>query len=417
MKIVLVQGKYFNSWESLGLGYIGAYIKKVFIDIDVSFYQGCFDSEKVIIQGCSDADIVFFSCTSPSFNHCVSLANNIKIENSEVHIVLGGYHPSSLPEDSLVEGIDQVVIGEGEGATVDIVNGNRNKILIGRRMKFNELYWPDRDLIKNERNIDVAYRETGTKITSFQSARACPFGCIYCADGYCGVLYGGRYAKIERRDIDDLISEMIFVKEKYNLGFIKFSDSTWNTNLQYVKDFCKEKIRRKLDIPFYPNIHAKIVDDEMIEYMAKANCSEIGLGIESGSPKILSQIGKTTNRDHIRNAVMLCHKHGIKVRGYFIIGMPEETEEDLILTEQFAEELGLDEYGFTILCPYPGTKMYHEEPDKFKDIDWSITDEYINDFWETKYLSNEQLRDWQIRLTKKFNDKLTWHNKVLLEEE
>ena len=94
----------------------------------------------------------------------------------------------------------------------------------------------------------------------------------------------------------------------------------------------------------------------------------------------------------------------------------QETEEDLILTEQFAEELDLDEYGFTILCPYPGTKMYCDNPEKFKNIDWSVTDEYVNDFWETNYLSNNQLKCWQERFNKKFNEKLTWHNKVLLGE-
>ena len=417
MKVVLIHGKYFNSWEALGLGYIGAYIKKNVSDVDVSFYQGCFDNDETVISGCVDADIIFFSCTSPSFKYCVDIAQKVKKVNSKVHTVIGGYHPSSLPKESLVGGIDQVVVVEGEQAAVDIIRGNRDKILIGSRMKFNDLDWPDRDLIKNDRNIEVAYKDNGTKITSFQSARACPFGCKYCADGYCGVLYGGRFAKVERRDIDDLISEMIFVKEKYGLDFIKFSDPTWNTDLGYVKDFCREKIRRGLDIPFYPNIHAKVVDDEMFELMAKANCSEIGLGVESGSPKILSEIGKTTNREHIRDAVKLCHKHGIKVRGYFIIGMPEETEEDLILTEEFADELDLDEYGFTILCPYPGTKMYHDNPEKFEHIDWSETDEYVNDFWHTNYLSNEELREWQKRLTKKFNDKLTWHNKVLLEDQ
>ncbi len=414
MKIVLVHGKYFNSWEALGLGYIGAYIKKMLPLTNISFYQGSFDREEDIIEDAVDADIVFFSCTSPSFKYCVEMARRIKKENGNVHMVLGGYHPSSLPEDSLVEGIDQVVVGEGEGAAVDIINGNRDKILIGRRMKFSELDWPDRELIKNERNIGVAYKDTGTKITSFQSARACPFSCKYCADGYCGVLYGGRTAKVERRGIDDLLSEMIFVKEKYGLDFIKFSDPTWNTNLQYIKDFCKEKIRRGLETPFYPNIHAKVVDDEMFDLMAKANCTEIGLGVESGSEKILSQIGKTTNRGHVKNAVELAHKYGIKVRGYFIIGMPDEDEDDLLLTEEFADELDLDEYGFTILCPYPGTKMYYDDPDKFKDIDWANTDEYINDFWETNHLSNKRLREWQTRLTKKFNEKLTWHNKVLL---
>ena len=416
MKIVLVHGKYFNSWEALGLGYIGAHIKKIFPDADISFYQGCFDTEKDILSDSIDSDMVFFSCTSPSFKYCVDIATKIKAINSKVRIVIGGYHPSSLPEESLVPGIDQVVIGEGEQAVVDIIKGNTDKIITGRRMKFNELDWPDRDLIKNHRNIEVAHKDTGQNITSFQSARACPFGCKYCADGYSSVMYGGRSAKIERRDVDDLVSEIIDVKEKYKLDFFKFSDPTWNTNLKYTKDFCREKIRRKLTIPFYPNIHAKVVDDEMFRLMKEANCQEIGLGVESGSPKILSQIGKTTTKEDIKKAVELSHRHNIRVRGYFILGMPEETKEDLELTEAFADELDLDEYGFTILCPYPGTKMYHDNVDEFKSIDWSVTDEYINYFWKTNYLSNEELRDWQQKLTEKFKNRITWHNKVLMEE-
>jgi anaerobic magnesium-protoporphyrin IX monomethyl ester cyclase len=415
MKIVMVQGKYFNSWEAIGLGYIGSYIKKKFHNINISFYHGCFDSCDCIVKGCIGADIVLFSCTSPSFKYCVDLANKIKKKNNKVHTVIGGYHPSALPNGSLVEGIDQVVVGEGEAAVVDIINGNRDSILHGRRMNFNELDWPDRDLIKNNRNIEVAYKENGIKITSFQSVRSCPFKCVYCADGSTKTLYRG--GKVERRDVSDLVSEMVYVKDRYGLDLIKFSDPTWNTSLKYVKDFCREKIGRGLSVPFLTNIHARIVDDEMFKFMKLANCNEIALGVESGSPKILSQIGKTTTRGDILNAVKLSHSNGIKVRGYFILGMPDETEEDLLLTEKFAEELDLEEYGFTILCPYPGTMMFNENPDKFKDIDWSSTDEYINYFWKTNYVSNERLREWQNRLTKKFMNRITWHNKILLEGE
>jgi radical SAM superfamily enzyme YgiQ (UPF0313 family) len=83
-------------------------------------------------------------------------------------------------------------------------------------------------------------------------------------------------------------------------------------------------------------------------------------------------------------------------------------------TEKFAEELELDEYGFTILCPYPGTRMY--DPKILADIDWEKTDEYSNDFWRTKYLTNSQLKEWQQRLLDKFSKQLTWHNKELLKK-
>ena len=74
MKIALVHGRYFNSWEALGLGYIGAYLKSHVKDIEVEFYQGCFDDEKTIIEGCVDADIVAFSCTTPTFPYALRIA-------------------------------------------------------------------------------------------------------------------------------------------------------------------------------------------------------------------------------------------------------------------------------------------------------------------------------------------------------
>jgi len=148
--------------------------------------------------------------------------------------------------------------------------------------------------------------------------------------------------------------------------------------------------------------------------MAEPNCYEIAVGVESGSPKILKQIGKGTTINSIKRCVKWAKQAGILVRGYFILGMPEESEEDLRLTESFAEELELDEYGFTILCPYPGTQMYDSE--KQRSVDWENTDEYSNDFWQTKYLSNQKLKEWQYYLTEKFRDKLTWHNKAIIQE-
>ena len=147
--------------------------------------------------------------------------------------------------------------------------------------------------------------------------------------------------------------------------------------------------------------------------MARAGCREVAIGIESGSPKILKQIGKGTTVETIRRCVKWSKEAGIIVRGYFILGMPEETNEDIELTESLADELDLDEYGFTILCPYPGTQMY--DGVAFADVDWEATDEYSNDFWRTRTLTNEQLKQWQNRLTERFAQKLTWHNRVLKE--
>ncbi len=412
-KIILVHGKYFNSWESLGLGYIASYIKKHLPHAELSFYQGIFDSDDVIISDSMDADLVMFSCTTPSYDYCLSLARRIKQENGKVNIVMGGYHTSSLPHASLVNGvIDQVIVGEGEAAVVKIINGCREPVVFGRRMHFNELPWPDRRLIRNERNILVAYSDTGKRITSFQNNRGCPFKCKFCLDGHKKNMYFGDRGKIISRDIDDLLDEILFVTNRYNLDLIKFCDATWNINKNYVKDFCRRKIERNIPVPFYPNLHANIVDEEMMHLMKLAGCYEVAIGVESGSQRVLDKIGKKTNLNRIRRAVSLAKKFDIFTRGYFIIGMPNEREEDIRMTELFAEELDLDEYGFNIICPFPGT--YYYDSKKFCNIDWSKSDEPSNDFWCTEFLTNAELKIWQQRLNKKFENRITWHNQKTL---
>jgi anaerobic magnesium-protoporphyrin IX monomethyl ester cyclase len=414
-KIVLVHGRYFNSWEALGLGYIGAFIKKNAPGVQLEYFQGCFDDDAEIIASCKDADIVAFSCTSPTYPHTINLARAIKAINPQVRTVVGGYHPSAGPGECLVPGIDQVVVGEGESAMMAIINGDRSPVVNGPIMEFNDLPFPDRELIRNERNIGVAYADTGQRITSFQSHRACPFQCVFCADGFNKVLYGGNIGKapVRYRDVGNLLDEIEQVVDTYQLDLIKFSDPTWNTSMEWVASFCKAKTERGITVPFYPNIHATIMSPETAQLMASAGCHEVAIGIESGSPKILKQIGKGTTVQTIKNCVGWFKDAGILARGYFLLGMPDETESDLELTESLAEELDLDEYGFTILCPYPGTKMY--DPVRFSEVDWEQTDEYSNDFWNGDHLTNQQLKQWQERLTSKFKDKLTWHNRVLVE--
>jgi len=87
------------------------------------------------------------------------------------------------------------------------------------------------------------------------------------------------------------------------------------------------------------------------------------------------------------------------------------------MTMDFAESLSIDEYGFTILCPYPGCKIYYEFEDKLVDVKWRKTDEYLNDFWHTFTLTNSDLREWQTRFVQRFSDKATWHQDKTHKEE
>ena len=405
MQICLISGKYRNAWESLGLGYLAAAIRQSMPHVGLEFFHGNFDDPDEIVRCASHSHLVMFSCTSPAFSWSLRLARRIKARNKSVPIVFGGYHPSALPQETVAhDAIDQVVIGPGDGVVASIVRGRKDQIIFGQPTS-GLLPWPDRKLIRNERHVAVAERETGTRITSFQSYRGCPFHCKFCADGNQAIMYGTHRWQ---RDASDLVAEMEWVAETYSLGLAKFCDPTWNVSRRWVRDFCDTKIKRGLALPFQTNMHAGCGDAHMYSIMANANCTGVAIGIESGSERILATIGKGPSKDQIRRAVGWAKDAGMKVRGFFIIGMPDETEDDLRQTEEFAEELQLDEYGFSFLCPYPGTWFYQQDRERYRDKDWDDVGEYRNDFWRSKHLTNAELTAWQERLAAKFSDRLGW---------
>lgn len=412
MKVTLIQPYYFNIWESIGLAYIGAYCKKKYTGkLELDFFQGYFDKDMDIVEDASKSDVVGFSCTSPTFSHGLRLAEQIKCKNPKTRIVFGGNHVSALKKLIQAPVIDQLVIGEGEQAFLEILEGNGDRLIKGRPVDFSQLPWPDRDLIKNERTIDLCQQMTGKRIASFQANRVCPFHCSYCAEKAMTGIYNRKSNPIRSRDVNDLLNEIEFVTQKYKLDAFKFVDATFDTSAEYVISFCKEKIRRNNKLEWECMIHASLASKEMFPWLSKANCRQINVGCESGSSRILKTMKKGVTPEKIINVFDWAKENNIQRRAFFIIGMPEETEEDLRMTEEFAERLMPDVFGVTILCPYPGSDLY--DHDSMHSIDWEKTDEYSNDFWRTKHFSNSEMKEWQKRLTEKFRDNLAWHNTVI----
>jgi anaerobic magnesium-protoporphyrin IX monomethyl ester cyclase len=413
MKVTLVQPRYFNIWEALGLAYIGTYARKKFRGkLKVNFFQGYFDSDQTIIDASADADIVAFSCTSTVFKPALRLAEAIKAKKPEVRTIFGGFHPSAVPADCLGEpAVDQVVVGEGEEAFLQIINGDTSPIVYGKRTAVFADSFPDRDLIKNDRTIELCQKMTGKRITSFQSVRGCFFRCAFCAERIVSGVFDKKRNPLLERDPENLVSEIKWVAQKYALDYFKFVDPTWNTSNEKVFAVCEEMIRQKLDLPWEANIHASLANKKMLKMMKKAGCVQINVGCESGSQKILRDMRKGLVVEKIKQVFQWGRELEIERRGYFLIGMPNETIDDIHLTEKLVDEIRPDVFGVTILCPYPGTDFYN--PDSMDDYDWTFADEYSNPYWETKHFSNTELKQQQKYLMEKFAATLTWHNKLI----
>lgn len=403
MKVTFIQPYYHNVWEALGIGYLISYLKEYTTkEVDINFFQGNFDHTEDIIKGSLDSDIVFFSCTSPAYRHGLYMANRIRIVNPKARIVFGGWHATAIPYDVIREEcVDQVVTGEGEQAVVDIVNGNRSTLVQGGVMRTVDLPWPDRQAIKNDRTISLCKTMNDKRTASFQLNRGCKVHCKFCSEVKMTGKYNRESNPIRTRAYHDLLDEIMCVDLEYNLDYFKFVDATFDKNIDTVKDFCYYKDSRGDRLKWECNIHPGFVQDESVfEYLAMADCDQINVGVESGSPKILNAIGKGTSVESIKNVFKWAEKYNIKRRAFFLIGMPQENQQDLRMTEELIDEIEPDVVGFTLLAPYPGTDYYNSS--FYRDVDWSRVDEYSNDIWDTAY-TNHQLKLIQKYFTDKYS--------------
>jgi len=399
-----------HTWEALGIGYLAAYLRKYYVgNLDIGFYSGFYDSDEQIIEAGKNADIIGFGCTSPQYKHGLALAQQIKTRNN--HIVFGGIHPSALPDLLLSEEcIDAVVTGEGEKAMLQLVQDVAKGVDIHKRRyavdhieNLDDLPFPDRKAIKNERNILQAFHDEGTRITSVLSSRGCPFRCSFCCSH---VLWQHKVRFRSPANILDEVEELI---RDWNIQFLKFADDTFTVNKQNVIEFCRLKIERGIKIPYGANAHVNTMDEEMLTHLVESGCQELWYGVESGSPRILKDMRKNTDIDTIRRAFKLAKEMGIRTRAYFLLGMPNETAEDIEKTERLCDELQPDIVGFTLLAPFPINQYFDRE--SMADWDWSVFDEYDNDWVSTKTITNRELKDIQQRLVTKYRQVATFRQK------
>lgn len=419
MQISLVRAKYHSVWEPLNLMYLSAYAKKHFTSepLKISIYDGYFDDDDYIVRKCADSDMIGLSGTTPQLRHMFTLAEQIKTQNSRVKTFLGGFGPSLEPEKCLKNPfVDHVVIGEGERAFLDILNGTNNRVVNRPPIEdINSIPFPDREAIDLERYIALAKKEEGRRVTSVLASRGCPFNCTFCVEGEFGGIWGEillteqgivwkSRKKLRIRSPQRVIEEMHQVKRRYDIEFFKFSDAEINHSRGFIIDLCKEMVSQRLNTPWGANFRADKIDNKICKWLVKANCAEAWFGTESGSPEILRHIKKGISVEMIKKAFDITKKYGILRRAYFILGTPPESFETIKQTEALIDEIDPDIVSFSILAPYLGTSYWKPE---FENIDWSKVDEYSNNIWSSAYLTNELLKAEQARLMDKYKDKLS----------
>ncbi|HEC64288.1 MAG TPA: radical SAM protein, partial [bacterium] len=181
------------------------------------------------------------------------------------------------------------------------------------------------------------------------TSRGCPFNCIYCSIGF----IMGR--KFRARSPKNVVDEIEHMSTKYGTSFFEFRDDNFAFDVKRAKQICERIISKDLNIKWCADIRVDRIDEELVGLMKESGCIRLDIGIESTNNEILRNLRRDMTREQIERGISLIKKHKIPIKGYFIIGFPEETCKDAISSLEFAIRKDLDEVSFYMLIPYPGT--------------------------------------------------------------
>jgi anaerobic magnesium-protoporphyrin IX monomethyl ester cyclase len=229
--------------------------------------------------------------------------------------------------------------------------------------------------------------------TFIVTSRGCPAGCTYCIK-HVSYQFGARL-----RSPELLVQEMKELKAQGIHNIHMYAD-LFTIHRSQVMELCELMIKENLKIRWTCNSRVDFVDEEMLTLMAKAGCRLISWGIESANEDILKHAHKGATPAKARQALTWAKKAGIMNWGYFIIGLPGETEETIRETIDFAKMLPLDIALFHVAAPYPGTPFFFEVVKEgwFRPgTRWEQVDMDKGTVLDYPQLSAEQLLYWQKR--------------------
>ena len=355
--------------DCIGVCYLAAAVEDIVESMAMpeNYYnEGIFESfEKLLKQ--RSFDLVAISAMTGCFNNAEKLARIAKTHG--VAVVMGGFHPTALPEQTLELGcVDLVVIGEGEATFRELVEKGPSREVRGLCWKENGkfVHTGMRKLIGDVDSIRFPLRSLrperfGEKseeytIETIYTSRGCPWACSFCANDKMHKQWRGRTA-------ENVVEEIALIHDSGKKKLLKIWDANFLTNIKRVERICDLMIERGLtNFRIMTETRAKDVvrAERILPKLHKIGLRKVGLGIESPNPKTIELMNKQNVFGDISRAIGLLRKSDIGVEGYFIIGHHSETEADTMLYPGFARSLGLKHALFFAMTPYPGTQIFEE---------------------------------------------------------
>jgi len=331
---------------------------------------------KAVAQERPDAIALSFLSTT-TYPAVKSMARRFKANAPKIPIIVGGAF-ATLNADRILgdcPDIDCVGVGEGEELLPDYLDhfddpGSVAGLVWRRDRKtvantprpllrdLDKFPYPDRtslpiDYIESL-PLDVPAVLSLDKFCTVQTSRGCPYLCIYCDIPALGE---GRWRS---RAPEHVLGEL---QELNDLGYrsIYLTNDHFLINRKRIDAICRGIIERKLEFHWACEGRVDSVGIEQLPVMRQAGCNFLAFGVEAGTRKVLNRLNKRQTHAQVEHAVREAKRQGIaQVHGFFVVGSPDETKEDILESFRFAARLELDTFGFNRLCVYRGTPLWQE---------------------------------------------------------
>ncbi|SKA20196.1 Radical SAM superfamily enzyme YgiQ, UPF0313 family [Trichlorobacter thiogenes] len=298
----------------------------------------------------------------------LELARLIKQTLPDCSILLGGGHATHQAELILEQHpeVDLIAVGEAEQTLLDLLDALQTdkplaeipglviRTTDGILRTAQRQPWPDLDFLPFPTTwLHEAINVTTTLQAEFiSSSRGCPAACNFCASP----AFWGR--KIRYRSAESVAEEMLSIREQYGLIYLSLRDDTFTSDRRRTVALCQELIEKRVNIFWNCQSRVEAIDQETLEWMRRAGCECVQLGVESGSPDILKLLGKRILPDQIRTAANLIRQAGMQLSVYLITGIPEERDSDRQQTINLIKQIQPDDLQVAPLAYYPGTALF-----------------------------------------------------------
>ena len=443
MKTCLIRPTYgsrFQVTPPLSLGYLSSALKAAGYK-DVSLIDGSLDLltpqqavGKLSAQG--GADVVGIQVYTGSHTWACEFTALVKKKFSGAVVVAGGPHITALKAHAMeFIGADYGVIGEGEIPIVEMMRFLEGKVsdpakvpgfffkkngqwqhseeVFGFIPDANTIAFPDWELLIPHRYFEFMEGATmplrGKRPAPVLTSRGCPYKCTFCSSG----LTNKRVMRY--RAPRNIVDEIKFLKDNYNIDEIFFSDDNLTMNIKRAEEIFDLLIDERVGIHWRaPNgIRLDRLTPRLVEKMALSGGYYVGIGVETGNKEIMKRIKKRVDLSIVSNVVKLLHEHKIQVSGFFMCGLRGETIRQMEDSVRFALSVPFDRIQVSNYIPYPGSEDFsvifeEEHPDKYA--------ENVAKFQESEFVPHFQEMSLEeiIALQKKFIRRFYLRPRIIL---